>query len=292
MVRGETGSQQQALLDVFDDRVAVYQRELLRCQLALDEEAVHDLRVSIRRLLALLNLLPWVAPDLRRRKKLRRRLKRQLAGLGALRDTQVTLAAVKSLDKPLAGKQLFCAYLLKQEHSQLHDSRQSLQEFPAGKVSRQLRKMRKKLGKQSVGVNGGKGLRRAVEAAYARVLARHRLVQKGDMASIHRVRVAFKRFRYAVEVVQQLAPAFDQGLRFPDKTLQAMRSYQTLLGNVQDIEVMLATLGDFSTRSGDVEAAPLLHHVQQQRGLLVARYWRQREQLAGFRLPADRVVGV
>lgn len=279
-------------LAIFDDRVAVYQRELLRCQQTLDEEAVHDLRVSIRRLLALLDLLRWITPDLRRRKKLCRRLKRQLDGLGALRDTQVTLAAVKSLDKPLAGKQLFCAYLLKQEHSQLHDSRQSLREFPAGKVSRQLRKMRKRLGKQSAGIDGAKGLRRAVEAAYARVLARHRLVQREDTASIHRVRVAFKRFRYTVEIVQQLAPAFSREAPFPDKTLHAMRQYQTLLGNIQDAEVMLATLGDFSTRSGAVEAAPLLCHMQQQHGLLLARYWRQREQLAGFRLPADRVVGV
>lgn len=286
MVRGGSGSQQQVLLEVFDDRVAVYQRERLRCQQALDEEAVHDLRVSIRRLLALLNLLQWVAPGLRRRKKLHRRLKRQLDGLGALRDTQVTLAAVKSLNKPLAGKQLFCAYLLKQEHSQQHDSRRYLQEFPAGKVSRQLRKMRKKLGKQSVGVDGGKGLHRAVEAAYARVLARHRLVQRENTASIHRVRVAFKRFRYTVEVVQMLVPVF------PTKTLQAMRQYQTLLGNIQDAGVMLASLGDFSARSEAVEAAPLVRHMRQQHGLLVARYWRQREQLAGFCLPADRVVGV
>jgi CHAD domain-containing protein len=286
MVDDKSGSQQQALLAVFDDRIAVYQRELSRCQQALGEEAVHDLRVSIRRLLALLNLLHSVAPGLGRRKKLRRRLKRQLDGLGALRDTQVTLAAVKSLSKPLAGKQLFCAYLLKQEHSQLLDSRQDLQRFPVDKVSRQFHKVRKQLRKRFPDKGGYNPLPGAIESAYARVLARHRLALREDTSSIHRVRVAFKRFRYTVELVQMLAPVF------PAKTLQAMRQYQTLLGNIQDADVMLVNLADFSARSEDVEVAPLLRHIEQKHGLLVARYWRQREQLAGFRLPADKVVGV
>lgn len=285
-------SQQQAVLEVFDDRVAVYQRELLRCLQALDEDAVHDLRVSIRRLLALLSLLRDVAPDLRRRKKLRRRLKRQLDGLGALRDTQVTLAAVKSLDKSMEGRQLFCAFLLKQEHVRLLASQEELQAFPVRKVTRQLHKVRKQLCKHLPDVAGHNRLPGVVEAASAEVLARHQLVQKEDMASIHRVRVAFKRFRYTVEVAQLLAPVFIGAAMFPDKTLQAMRQYQTLLGDVQDAEVMLVTLKDFYARTGVVRGTPLLSHVQQQHGLLVERYWRRRTQLAGFRLPADKVLGV
>lgn len=272
-------------LAIFDDRVAVYQQELQRCQQALGVDAVHDLRVSIRRLLAFLALLQQLAPGLRRRKKLRRRLKKQLDGLSALRDTQVTLATVKALDKPIAGKQLFCAYLLKQEHRQLHASRQALQSFPVDKVYRQLGKLRKQLRKRLPDIDE-KVLPAAVEAAYAKVVARHQLVQKEDMASIHRVRVAFKRFRYTAEIVQLIAPVFHA------KAMHAMRQYQTLLGSIQDAEVMLVTLGDFSSHLEGIEVAPLLRHMQQQHGLLVASYWQRREQLAGFRLPASRVVGV
>src|SRR5512134_1193721 len=65
-------------------------REVRLCRRGLTEVAVQDLRVAIRRMIAALDLAAVVLddPDLAR---VRRRLRRSLAALGALRDIQVQL---------------------------------------------------------------------------------------------------------------------------------------------------------------------------------------------------------
>ena len=61
-------------------------------------------------------------------------------------------------------------------------------------------------------------------------------------ATIHRVRVAFKAFRYMVEIVHRLLDGFPRGI------LKQMNDYQTLMGNIQDAEVFAQTFANFADR--------------------------------------------
>src|SRR5512134_1193456 len=65
-------------------------REVRRRRRGLTEGAVHDLRVAIRRMIAALDLAEVVLEDTEI-DRVRRRLRRSLAALGALRDIQVQL---------------------------------------------------------------------------------------------------------------------------------------------------------------------------------------------------------
>ena len=65
-----------------------YRAQLRHCQEHFSEEAVHQLRVATRRLLAQITLLSSVTPSAPL-EKARRILKRRLAALGNLRDAQV-----------------------------------------------------------------------------------------------------------------------------------------------------------------------------------------------------------
>ncbi len=274
---------QTALLNVFDERISTYQTHVVRCQQLFSEEAVHDLRVSIRRLLAMLDLLKQVAPGLRRQKKLRRRLKRQLAGLGALRDTQVMLATVRAMKgKPPAGHQAFVADLLQQEAHHLLDVKDQLLECPSRKINRRLHQTRKQWKAVASGIDMQQAIRQAVDAAYANVCVRDRRARQDNAASIHRVRIAFKHFRYLVEIMQQVQPVY------PARTIHAMRQYQTLLGDIQDAGVLQASVAVFA----GVDVVPLQLYARQRYTVLTGRYWRQREKLAGFQLPASQAVSV
>ena len=91
----------------------------------------------------------------------------------------------------------------------------------------------------------------AVEAAFNRVVERKQVIDPADSASIHRMRVAFKKFRYMVE---SLAPLLR---RVTSRQLKAMNTFQGLMGDIQDAEVLCTSVMDF-THDGDGESAESL----------------------------------
>ncbi len=79
----------------------------------------------------------------------------------------------------------------------------------------------------------------AVDEAYAIVNQRYALVDPGQPATIHRLRIAFKKFRYMIEAIYPILqnPAPDY--------LKKLQDYQAAMGDIQDMEVALHELADF-----------------------------------------------
>ena len=71
-------------------------------------------------------------------------------------------------------------------------------------------------------------------------------VRAGDTRAIHRTRIAFKRFRYMIEAMAPLLPAVTR------EHYRAMRGYQCMMGDIQDMEVLLTALDKF-LREGAVD---------------------------------------
>lgn len=229
-----------ALLALLDERVSAYGAERRRCLQAFDEDPVHDLRVAIRRLLAMVDLLrgPGFGMPARR---LRRSLKRQLDGLGKLRDTQVMLQRLELQATQWPGAEPLCHQLRQRERRLCRQARKVLTAVDADKQARRLHKLRARL----AGWQGdtGEALQQTLETAHGRWLSRHVQVEEGVVVDdalleqLHRERVAFKRLRYTVEILQQCDPV--PGDR---NALAALRDYQTLLGDIQDARVFCRAL--------------------------------------------------
>jgi CHAD domain-containing protein len=64
-------------------------------------------------------------------------------------------------------------------------------------------------------------------------------VDERDTKTIHCTRVAFKEFRYMVEALADCLPIATE------HRLEAMHDYQTLMGDVQDAQVLLAAVDKF-----------------------------------------------
>jgi CHAD domain-containing protein len=64
----------------------------------------------------------------------------------------------------------------------------------------------------------------------------------GHAPTIHRTRIAFKRFRYMAEALQ---PLFRE---ISPRRLAAMHAYQSTMGELQDTEVFLARLHKFTRK--------------------------------------------
>ena len=238
----------QLLLEALDKRWENYRTELKSCQSDFSEESVHDLRVATRRILALIKLLNSIAPH-PNLKKMAKAFKEQLDGFDDLRDTQVILSGLAEILPELPQLDVFEQHLHAREEELLQELRGKLNEFDTTDISRWIKKTQ-----ESIEAGTEEDLEPlildVVDDSF--LITRQRLgwIDLARPATIHRVRVAFKAFRYMVEIVQPL-------LRdFPPGNLKEMNEYQTLMGNIQDTEVFAKTLADFMANASlpDLEA--------------------------------------
>jgi CHAD domain-containing protein len=245
-----TPTPNQLLLEALENRWKAYLAELKRCRGEFSNEAVHDLRVSLRRLLSLVQLLNSVEPRPRLR-KLSRALKAQLDEFDELRDTQVMLAEISETILELPGLEPLRIHLERVEKRSLKDIRKKLRKLDLKETTRRIRKTHDSLAAEEK-ADLAAPILQSVDDAF--LVAKQRLarVDPAQPASIHRVRVVFKKFRYMVEIVHPLLEGF------PEANLKRMNGYQTLMGEIQDAEVFQQTLAEIHSAASSLDASPPL----------------------------------
>jgi CHAD domain-containing protein len=273
------------LLDSVDERLGTFCATLKHCQKKSSEEAVHDLRVAMRRLMSMLDLLASIHPESNLRKS-RRRLKKQLNMFGPLRDVQVQVLSVAKMLPSFPELREFYAYLVKREGSLVQHLDVEVEHVKTGKVKKAI----------GAAIQQAEGLLdtpakqreqlaaaiRAVDAAFNIVVQRKLAINPTDSATIHPMRVAFKKFRYMVE---SLAPMLEWVTR---QRLKAMNAFQSSMGAIQDAEVLLSRATAFArkrcTESGTA-LAPALVELARRRATLTESFLRTADTLYTFWRP-------
>ena len=218
-----------------------YRKRLKRCQERFSEDAVHDVRVEARRLLSTIELLGAFIPE-RDIKKVRRALKRHLDTFDQLRDTQVQLGYVGRMAGTFPDAHAFYDWLRNREARFTRETRKAVKRIRTKRLGRRLAAFEKEIRRQRKQVTRERAfvmVRRAMNQAFARVAQLCLRVRADDTRTIHRTRIAFKRFRYMIEALSPLLPAVTEEHR------RAMRGYQCMMGDIQDMEVLLAALDKF-----------------------------------------------
>lgn len=268
----------QFLLEALDRRWKNYRAELKRCRAEFSNEAVHDLRIASRRMLALIRLLNSISPR-PRFQKLNRAFKDQLDEFDDLRDTQVVLAEISETLHELPQLQEFQAHLQQVEKSLLKTLRKKLRVIDLFEVSKRIRRIRESLKTELSGDFVLQALQ-SVDHAYLITRQRRNWVNPAQASSIHRVRVAFKTFRYMVEIVHPLLP------QFPPENLKSMHDYQSLMGEIQDVEIIMQALADAPVQVSAFDPEPVRHHYESCHAQAVSAYLECMNQLDTFWRPA------
>jgi len=203
-----------------------------------DDEAIHDLRVAIRRLLA------WIAvrdallgPD-RRLRGARSSLKALMTPLGKLRDAHVKRDWIRNVVPE--GDESSYRYAVQVSSDVLRWESRVRKRL----VARSTRRLRVPL----PGGSGGLGGR--LEAAILapdilgrleREVSKHRdgALDPAHPEALHRMRLAFKKYRYVAEVLLPLFP------KATEETSRRLHAFQTLLGTIHDFDVILAEANAF-----------------------------------------------
>ena len=257
-----------------------YRKELKRCQEDFSAKAVHDSRVETRRLLSLIGLLsPLLAA--KRAKRTQELLKRHLDTFDALRDTQVQLEAISKMTKRFSAAVPFCNYLRKMEKRLARQTRKDIKYVKTkrlGKLIAAAREDLKKWQKQYPPQATSALLLRMVHAAFARTQRLRDQINPEDTKTIHCTRIAFKRFRYMVEILVAHLKSVDK------KLLNAMHRYQTRMGDIQDAEVLLRSWRKFLkvARTAPESAQVFGTELQRRRQELIRAYMASAGQLFEF----------
>jgi CHAD domain-containing protein len=212
-----------------------FSRALRKTQSHCSERAVHDLRVTLRRLISMLQTFDQ-ALRLDATRKPRRQLKKLLRLLSPVRDVHILCQYVNKLRSHHPGLKRLAKSLTRTERSMVRKAEKDLHHLESGDFKRMVGNARKVLRREFRRARSAQQLAKAfhgqVRARFAEVERSRSAVLPADTESIHALRIAFKKFRYAVEALQ---PDF---VHVTAQRLHTMRKFQVRMGDIQDLTVV------------------------------------------------------
>lgn len=257
-----------------------YRKGLKRCQKKFSEDAVHESRVASRRLLSVVELLgPFLSAG--RARQIQAALKRYLDTFDDLRDTQVQLPAVGKLLRAFPAACRFHDYLLKREKRFTRKTRKAIKRIKTKRLGQHIaaaREQVKEWRRNTQPAAANALLSQTMQSAFSRTRELHAQIHPKDTKTIHCTRVAFKKFRYMVETLAKDLPGVDA------KRLATLHHYQTLMGGVQDAQVLLQTFDKFQCKGG-LEPGPARQfraELMRRRQKLIGTYLAAADQLLNF----------
>ena len=257
-----------------------YRKRLKSCQKNFSTKAVHKSRVATRRLKAILDLVrAYDSRDEMGVKSVQRALKQHLDSFDRLRDTQMQLAYVTRLAGSFPAAEPLGDWLKAREEKFTKQTCKAIRHIKTKRVSRSVAVGEKLLRREQKSLSPDRGLaivRRKLQQTFTRVCKYAAAARAEDTATIHRTRVAFKRFRYMVEALISSWPGITK------EFCQELRGHQTLMGDIQDMEVLLAALDKFIQKTHNGHTETFRKELVRRRGRLIRNYFRAADGLNRF----------
>lgn len=252
-----------------------YRKQLEICQRTFDDKTVHDLRVATRRMLAMLFLLESLALE-DTVPRLRKTFKRRLDAFDDLRDTQVQLKLLKPLWRWHPEARPLKRWLRRREEKLARKLGREIKLVKQVQLERRLKGLEKTLRREGdprvLAIHADSALVRAFE----KMAKRYSRLHPSRPVTIHRLRIAFKRYRYLCEFLKPHSP------QLAELPVANMQRLQAAMGKVQDVVVLLERLGEL-LRAGEFQRDDL--------AALVGRLQKQRqEHIDSFFAVADGVL--
>jgi CHAD domain-containing protein len=187
----------------------------------------------------------------------------------------VILAEISESLQELPQLEHFQEHLQGMEKTLLKKLRKRLKVIDLFEVSKRVRRMRESLKTESDPESVTR-IFQAVDDAF--LITRQRLtwINPAQSTSIHRVRLAFKTLRYLIEIIHPLLPVF------PVQNLKQMHDYQSLMGEVQDVEVIMQALADAPVHAASFDPEPVRLYYERRHAEAISAYLARRNQLDTF----------
>jgi CHAD domain-containing protein len=215
--------------------------------------------------------------------KARRELKKHLRAFGALRDTHVQILETRRLVRTFPVLRAYLRALQQTEASLVRKARAHIARMKLEGIEETLGRARVQLAEvlsaPAVHAYAMAALTGEAGKSFLRASELRSRVSPGNLESIHRLRVAFKKCRYTMEILRPMLPAVNARL------LKAMNAYQTRMGVIQDSVVLSAALGAFAVHNTRVSTAAMgavQHALVERRRELIQAFLESADELELF----------
>ena len=268
----------------FANRIEAFADAARRVRGCSDAEAIHDLRVATRRLVAALRVWRSLIPSDARRGAIRR-LRRMRRRIGRARELEVhaELLEARLPRRGAAGRPALAAVLLRLRGRLARRRRAAAQRVSPRRVKRVLRDLEEAAGGLrgrllhdpaaiQEGLAEGAGLAAAARASVSEAAAAPEDVR------LHEARIAVKKWRYALECLEEAAPGAAAG------DVTGLRRMQRALGDVHDLALLRDLMGKLALEAGEQAAERLqamLERLEAERHRAVRRFQRRAVELVG-----------
>lgn len=214
---------------------------MLRCHDNPNMNTVHDLRVSIRRYLSAIEVISLLVKESIFPKSFRKALKRLLDSYDELRDLDVLISDLSAVADIFTDQSLFLLALRANEKQLREHGVTQITNTQIADINTRIIKTQKRVTKKIRHISSKKVFK-TIDAVYQECLRLTLSIEKTDPDTIHRLRIAFKKFRYVMEF-------FSTNLEdHPSGMFVKMRSFQTTLGSVQDASVLIDRMDHFEKK--------------------------------------------
>ena len=242
------------------------------------EKSVHDLRVSTRRLIAILELVRGLSKrgDII---QVQRSFKKVLKGMGPLRDVQVQLEKVSHL-KQVGLVADFRRDLERRERREIEKIQSELRRGRRRRLTDAVKDVRSEFVRLDESF-GDDRIRRSVDRVLAvrrneflKAVRCFRRLQPLDEEALHEMRIALKKLRYVIEAAQPvLGPSAKQ------RALR-MHGFQQLMGDSRDVELLRTELEKWAKKKGrTIAIVPTLAGLTEKREILLKKVVESTNQL-------------
>jgi CHAD domain-containing protein len=267
-------SEKNILLDALDTRWLKLRKESGRIRRKFSEDAVHDLRVAARRLIAVLETVREIQ-DASTVRECRKRVKKLLDSLSPLRDLHVQRLHIAAMTGSFPQLNKFEKNLADKEDQTAAKVQKLLKQVP--KIEQATTDARRHVRKPA----DKEAIRRVIDKRFRKVLDLADRIDASNTSTIHKMRLAFKKFRYTCEVAY---PIIEKDLG--DDRLEQFHNFQTMMGDIQDIEVLSARLSKWTEkRNLEEEMRPVLLELETERKKRIDTFMASAAQVRGFWAP-------
>lgn len=218
-----------------------------------DDEAIHDLRVSIRRILAFMFFVDELCNQ-KLNPSLLTNLKAKIKKFNKLRDIQVQLQFAINHIKKFPELVDFLFFLKKKETKQIKKLKSIIKETNFD-LSGDIFFYQKNL--QTLECLNNTTIEKIVNVAYSTFKelkdSLSNIVMK-DYTTYHKTRLKVKKFRYIIETVEQI-------IQSPKENLKQIQELQTILGEIQDFTVLISLIEKYC-QSKNINLSSFLNFVE------------------------------
>jgi CHAD domain-containing protein len=233
----------------------------------VSSKCIHDLRVTTRRLIARLELVGAVSNNeeiVRVQKDLKKLLKR----MGALRDLQVELENLARL-RANGVVSDFKQNLERRKTREVKTVRMDLKSGKRRRIQESIKALRPDFetlhsGPDNIEVR--RSIERLIRTRRSEFFKARRRFKPGNEETLHKMRIALKKFRYVVEAAQPVLGGWAA------ESARKMHDFQQLMGNSRDVEILRAYLERWAVKRGkEVAVVPVLERLTKMRARMIIR---------------------